>query len=385
MGRQTVRFRLKYLTEDTDRHGNVRLYFRKRGAPRKLRLAGPLGSDAFWKDYNAALRGETPPSHRDKTDTAEPAPQAADPGTFAWLVDTYKKSAAFADLDPRTRYVREGLYLRLVKADGEKPFRMMQPRHVRRIRDDHAATPGTANAFIKALRQLFSWAVEQELMETNPARDVPYKRPKNPDGFQAWSIDEIEAFEKTHPIGSTARLAFALLFYLDLRRADAVQLGPQHLRHGRFEYTQNKGRNRKPVRISVRAPAALLAIIDATPVGDLTYLVSEWKRPFSHAGFGNRFRKWCNEAGLKDRSAHGLRKSRLVLGAELGLTPHHLQGVSGHTTLKETARYTADANRKTLADEAMTTFDAYDLQRLNAESVPLTQNMQKSGTQKPSK
>ena len=35
-----MNFRLKYVVEDTDRHGNVRLYFRRGG--QKIRLRGPL-------------------------------------------------------------------------------------------------------------------------------------------------------------------------------------------------------------------------------------------------------------------------------------------------------------------------------------------------------
>ena len=44
-----VKIRIKYVVEDTDRHGNVRLYLRKPGQP-KTRLAGPLGSPDFWRD-----------------------------------------------------------------------------------------------------------------------------------------------------------------------------------------------------------------------------------------------------------------------------------------------------------------------------------------------
>lgn len=44
-------------------------------------------------------------------------------------------------------------------------------------------------------------------------------------------------------------------------------------------------------------------------VGVDTFLVGAFQRPFSANGFGNRFRKWCDEAGLRHCSAHGLRKA----------------------------------------------------------------------------
>jgi hypothetical protein len=43
----------------------------------------------------------------------------------------------------------------------------------------------------------------------------------------------------------------------------------------------------------------LRKIIDASPCGKLTYLVTEYGKPFTAKGFGVRFRNWCNEAGLK--------------------------------------------------------------------------------------
>ena len=53
----------------------------------------------------------------------------------------------------------------------------------------------------------------------------------------------------------------------------------------------------------------LREILDAGPVGDLTYLVTEFGKPYTANGFGNKFRDWVEKAGLKGKSAHGLRKA----------------------------------------------------------------------------
>ena len=55
----------------------------------------------------------------------------------------------------------------------------------------------------------------------------------------------------------------------------------------------------------------LAEIIAATPmVGVKTFLVTEYGRPFTAAGFGNWFRDRCNEAGLaplqRARTAQGV-------------------------------------------------------------------------------
>ena len=44
---------LKYIVEDTDRHGNVRTYFRRHG--RKVRILETPGTDEFMAAYRAAL------------------------------------------------------------------------------------------------------------------------------------------------------------------------------------------------------------------------------------------------------------------------------------------------------------------------------------------
>jgi hypothetical protein len=56
-GRQVIDVRIKFVVEDVDRHGNVRIYFRRKGHP-KVRLPGPIGSGDFWTVYRATLAGE---------------------------------------------------------------------------------------------------------------------------------------------------------------------------------------------------------------------------------------------------------------------------------------------------------------------------------------
>ena len=49
------RLRLKYVVEDVDRHGNVRIYFRRPGF-KKFRLRGMPGSSEFQTAYSNAMR-----------------------------------------------------------------------------------------------------------------------------------------------------------------------------------------------------------------------------------------------------------------------------------------------------------------------------------------
>ncbi len=62
-------------------------------------------------------------------------------------------------------------------------------------------------------------------------------------------------------------------------------------------------------------------------------------------------RKWCDEAGLPQCSAHGLRKAIATRLADLGCSTHQIMAIGGWETLKEVERYTKQANRKRLAGQ----------------------------------
>jgi len=96
--------------------------------------------------------------------------------------------------------------------------------------------------------------------------------------------------------------------------------------------------------------------LDATSGQHLTFLTTANGRPFSPAGFGNLFRKWCEEAALpKHCSAHGLRKAACRRLAEAGCTEHQIAAISGHLSLSEIQRYTRAASQQKMARAAMAT------------------------------
>lgn len=342
----TGKIELRYTYEDTDRHGNVRIYVRRPGM-KKVRLRKTPGTQEFLEEYHNALAGRLEPAAGER-----PVRAPAGKGTLRWLCEQYYRSAEYKRLEPRTQRVRRLILDGVCKRDGDKPYALMEPRHVRKRRDEKAETPEAANGLVKALRQVFAFALENDLAQRNPAKDVPYLK-SGSEGFHSWTIEEVRQFEERHPVGSKARLALALLLYTGQRRSDVVALGRQHIKDGWVTITQVKNRNRKPVTLSIPVRPELKAIIDATPSGNLTYLVTAFGKPFTANGFGNWFRERCDEAGLPHCSAHGLRKAAAARLAELGASESEIMAVTGHTTSKEIVRYTRGARQKVLAANAM--------------------------------
>lgn len=93
-------------------------------------------------------------------------------------------------------------------------------------------------------------------------------------------------------IRSEAMPALVLLLHTGGRRGDVFALGRQHETNGFLSFVQEKNRRRKPVRIEIPMRAELRAILEATPIGDLTYIVSTHGRPYTKESFGNKFREW---------------------------------------------------------------------------------------------
>ena len=359
-----VSLRLKYVVEDVDRHGNVRIYFRRLGFP-KFRLHGLPASEEFQAAYAAALA---------KTQAGE-APRKtmqAERGSLAWLCLNYYQSAAFRRLDARTQRVRRLILDGLCKsAAGPLPYNKLTPLSILKWRDAKADRPEAANSLIKALRQLYAFAIEYRHATKNPAKDVNYLKGKS-DGFHSWSEEEIARFEACHPVGSKARLALGLLLYTGQRRSDIVLFGHQQLRGEWLHFTQQKNRVRKPITLAVPVLPELQRIIEATPSGTLTFLVTEFGQPFAANGFGNCFRKWCDEAGLPPHcSAHGLRKAAATRLAEAGASENEIRAVTGHQTSREVIRYTKAASQKVLAQSGMAKLTGNKIVPLDpAMSVP---------------
>ena len=130
----------------------------------------------------------------------------------------------------------------------------------------------------------------------------------------------------------------------------SIRFGKQHVKGGKLIFTQRKGRNRKPKRLQLPILPTLRRIIDASSC-ELTLLINDLGRAFTDAGVGNKFRDWCDQSGLPDCTAHGLRKAGATIAAENGATAHQLMAIFGWDTLKQAQVYTKPANR--LAENSM--------------------------------
>ena len=323
------------VTPFTDKCGRVRYRFRKTGLPYHLFRADP-GTPEFAAEYQAAKSG--------KTD----APAKWAPGSFHALIESYYRSKRYKKLGDEYRRMRTNSIERFRLKHGDKPVTALQARHIVDWMDE-LASPHAANDLRKMLAQLMKHAILTGLRDTNPV-DVIDPVEIESDGYHCWTEDEIAAFDTRWPLGTRERLAKELLLYTALRRKDMVVVGKQNLsRDGRkliLRHTKNKSET------VIRVLPPLAAALGAIEHSHLTYLVTDFGKPFTPAGFGNWFRDRCNLAGLPQCSAHGLRKAMSRRLAEAGATNAEGRAVTGHKTDAMFNHYARSASVESMADRA---------------------------------
>ena len=139
-----------------------------------------------------------------------------------------------------------------------------------------------------------------------------------------------------------------MLLGTGLRISDIAVLGRQHIRNGEITIKTQK----TSTIVTLPITRELQAAIDSMEADNLTLLRTESGKAFTVKGLGQWFRDRCDEAGVKQKSAHGLRKFAATALADFGASEHMLMAVFGWKDPKEAAVYTREANRKRLARAA---------------------------------
>lgn len=334
----------------TDRHGKLRWRWRKKGYPTYY-FSNPPDTPGFRVELEACLAG---------------APIRAGEGrciprSVGDLIVRYYGSANFnrgGDADKQRRRLLIESFRAQFADDLVAHFRwdhieaILAERAKKTLNDRGRMVGGPVAALNlrKQLRRLFAYAKRLEWISENPVDDAERVPAPKTGGYHSWSEEEIAAYQARHPLGTRARLALEIMLWTAQRRGDARLFGPQHIVGGKINFQASK--NKADVWLPI-APQMMAAIDAMQRVGLKTYLVTDFGKPFSAAGFGNKLREWCDEAGLPHCTAHGLRKAAARRLAESGASQQEIKAVGGWKGDAEVTIYTAGADQQRLAGEAL--------------------------------
>ncbi len=176
-------------------------------------------------------------------------------------MNEYLSAASYREKKLRVRAEYKRVLESLQKLHGQKPVRALRWRHIRRMRDERAETPGAANTIVRMLKIVLNFAVEEELIESSPAAKMKLLRVGE---WRDWSDDECARFEKRWPAGTMERRAYMLASCTGQRKADIVSMTRAHRRQGTIRVLQGKAARKSGSRNIVTWPLSWPAVRRAT-------------------------------------------------------------------------------------------------------------------------
>jgi integrase len=295
-------------------------------------------------DKRDPLFGRALATARAQRNKREKIPEARN---FDWLVRAYEASPEFKRKAANTKrlYSRHLGYAsaQFRRRDGVSwPVEIIGSEHVIALRDKMQDTPGKANAILKSLSAMLTWASSggRKFVSGNYAKDVELLEMGE---HEPWPLPLLDMALHDPAI----RLPVAMLYYVGQRIGDTVKIGPGNLERDVIVVTQEK------TGTTVRVPMHehLKEIIEADAADGPTYLTNEWGKPVTDSGIRQRIQKWARGKGF-DVVPHGLRKNAVNSLLEAGCSIAEVSAITGQS-ISSIEHYGKARDKEQLAGQAM--------------------------------
>jgi len=219
-----TKVRLKYLHCFTDRHGKPRCFFRYRGQRWSLPLPGTEGFATAYDGLLAHIKAN-PFGGRNNVEFM--------PGSLGWAIEKFLASPLYNERAKTTKVNYRRVLDQLRDGYGTGLLRDLEPRHIRRIRNDIAGKSTTgADIAMSLISALWEFAVEQ-LSQDELGADPTHGIKRVHEGeheHEPWPPELIERFlQEAKP---SLRWAVKLALYTGQRRSDLVKIAVLARRKG---------------------------------------------------------------------------------------------------------------------------------------------------------
>lgn len=231
-----------------------------------------------------------------------------------------------------TQYEAACEQLKETFADFE-PREVMQ-RHVVALKMHGASTPNMSNRVISVLRAVFNYALEKQLVDSNPCIGVK----RHPEHKRDRYITHAEFEAICANSSDNMRVIYEMCYLTGQRIGDVLAIRLSDISADGIAFTQEKTGARLLVQMTPDLEA-LIAQIKALPrkIRGLTLFCSpRGGKPVHYSSVKDAFAISCRKAGVEDASLHDLRAKSLSDTDDQG---NDAQKLSGHTDAKMTQRY----------------------------------------------
>jgi len=210
-------------------------------------------------------------------------------------------------------------------------------------RANRPVSPTTVKSYYIGLSALFTWAMEEELIQVNPMANV--KKPKLPNKIVKGLESEIiitllNAFSgrSFNDLRNKAMLLMFLDTGLRLSELAGLTLSDINIEKGIIKII-GKGNKERYARIGVKTQKALWNYLAHRPVEKEYVWLGKGYCKMTVDGIALVIRNLGKRLGIR-LSPHRLRHSFAISFLRNGANPFELQIALGHTTLEMTRRYT---------------------------------------------
>lgn len=303
----------------------VRIYwYRRRGqTPAMITFEGDSMAEALAAEADGA------PLIAKAYETAKPLPPAQ---TVSDLVTRYKAAPnGFQRCAESTKVLWRPWLDALVDEFGDLPIAALGAKGVRADiidwRDRFAATPRAADTAMQATTRVFSWALERELIDKNPAAGI--------EGL--YSANRADVIVEPHELeailahtSKAGRLAFRLAAATGMRRGDLIDLRWNEVGDFAIERAANKSTQGRRLTVPLTAEARqvlaeLRARRDKAKVPSV-YVLTSRIGPWDGHGLGATWWKAAKEAKI-DKHLNDLRGTACTRFCMVPLTDEEIADI----------------------------------------------------------
>lgn len=266
----------------------------------------------------------------------------------------FKMSPEWDALKPTTKRSYEFAINKLTERYERVAIKDMRRGELLALRDTYRKHPGNSNNIMGFLSRLLNFAVEREMIPSNPARNLPRLKLQAVD---RWTDQEIAYV--LHQAPEHIRRLVILGLYTGQRRGDLVAMRWDAWDGDGISLTQEKtGR-----ALYVQAHHILKAELLKWSAGreTLTILATKTGKPWLTGTIGVAWDDFKNEErhnnSIRHLKLHGLRVTAATKLAEAGCSERQIGAITGHTSLAMIQHYTRQASQKVEGGAAITKWE----------------------------
>jgi len=271
------------------------------------------------------------------------------PGSLGWAIGKFLASPLYNERAETTKRNYHRVLDQLREGWGAGFLRDLQPRHVKKIRNDIREKSTTAaDIAIGLISALWDFADEQLGLELGADPTHGVKRVhKVTHEHEPWPRELIERFLcEARP---SLRWAVKLALYTGQRRSDLVKMKWSDFDGDYIQVRQQKS----GASLSIPCHRALRTELENMPRVAETILVGEHGAPLQGASLSVMVRKQLREMGVNGYAIHGLRKNAAVALANAGCDAFEIAAITGHRTTAMVAHYAKRHDQRKRGRSAM--------------------------------